>query len=375
MIDRRIPVAGPWMTEREARYAADAAANDWYSNAGAYAKKFETAFAQFAGVNHAVSLPHCTSAIHLALAALGVGDGDEVIVPDATWIASAAPVSYVGAIPVFVDVDPITWCVEKNAFERAISNRTKAVIAVDLYGSMPDFAALRAVADAARIPIIEDAAEALGSTYGGRPAGSLGDVGTFSFHGSKTLTTGEGGMLITNRRDVFDRVMVLRDHGRVPGDRYFQNQEVAFKYKMSGVQAALGLAQLERVSELVGKKRTIFSWYKARLGNLERFRMNAESDMVQNSYWMVTVVGDEKVPLTTRQLMEALDAKGIDSRPFFSPLSSLKAYARQGQSPNPVARALARCAVNLPSALLLTEADVDYVCASLLKIFREYGVA
>jgi perosamine synthetase len=372
----RIPVAGPWITQREAEYAADAAANDWYSNAGRYIGRFERAFAEFTGVDHAVSLPHCTAGIHLALAALGIGPGDEIIVPESTWIASVAPVSYVGATPVLVDVAPDSWCLTAKTVERAITPRTKAVIAVDLYGSMPDFRSLRLVTAPAGIPIIEDAAEAVGSTYEGKPAGSLGDVGVFSFHGSKTLTTGEGGMLVTGRKDIYDRVLVLRDHGRQPGDRFFQNTEVAFKYKMAPVQAALGLAQLERVAELVGKKRQIFAWYEARLRDVPGVALNAESPSVRNSYWMVTAVLDTSISLTTLGLMRALDAAAIDSRPFFSPLSSLRPFAGKGsQTTSPVAYSLARCAVNLPSALTLEEADVDYVCRTLRKIVDEARAA
>ena len=188
-----IPVAGPWVTEKEVRYTADAAANGWYSSHNVYPERFERGFAEYVGVAHATSLPSCTSALHLALAALGIGPGDEVIVPDATWIATSAPISYVGAAPVFADIDGESWCLDPAALERAISPRTKAAIVVDLYGNMADMDAIAAIAKKHGIAIIEDAAEAVGSEYRGRKAGSFGDVATFSFHGSKTLTTGEGG--------------------------------------------------------------------------------------------------------------------------------------------------------------------------------------
>src|SRR5262249_26716 len=183
-----------------------------------------------------------TSAIDVAVAALEVRAGDEVIVPDLTWIASAAPISYVGASPIFADVDSTTWCLSAESFAETITPRTKAVIPVDLYGGMPDMEAIRAVARQFGIAVIEDAAEAIGSEFRGRRAGRVGDIGVFSFHGSKTLTTGEGGMLVTNDDAVHARVLALRDHGRPPGDRAFWNTEVAYKYKMSALQAALGLA-------------------------------------------------------------------------------------------------------------------------------------
>ena len=217
----RIPIAGPWITEKEIAYVADAAATAWYGNANSFQDRFERAFAAYLGARHAVCLPSCTSAIHLALAALGVGPGDEVIVPESTWIASAAPITYVGATPVFADVDAQTWCLAAESFEACVTPHTRAVIPVDLYGNMPDMDAINAVAKRHRIDVIEDAAEAIGSEYHGRRAGSCGDVGVFSFHGTKTLTTGEGGMLVTNRDDVVQRVRVLRDHGRQPGGFQF----------------------------------------------------------------------------------------------------------------------------------------------------------
>src|SRR5579883_3458057 len=198
---KRLPVAGPWITDKEVEYVADAARNAWYSDANLYNDRFERAFADYLGVRFAVTLPHCTAGLHLALLALGVGPGDEVIVPDVTWIASAAPITYVGATTVFADIDPETWCLSADSFERCITPRTKAVIPVDLYGGMPDWDAIRDVADRHKVAIIEDAAEAIGSEYHGRRAGSLGDVAAFSFHGSKTLTTGEPGMLLTDRRE------------------------------------------------------------------------------------------------------------------------------------------------------------------------------
>ncbi len=209
------------MTEREAEYAADAARNAWYDTAGEYPRRFEHGMAEYVGVRHAVSLPHCTAGIHLSLVALEVGRGDEVIVPDATWIASAAPITYVGATTVFADVDPDTWCLAVDAFKSCITPRTKAVIPVHLYGGVADMDAIRAVAEHHRIAIIEDAAEAVGSELHGHKAGSMGDTGVFSFHGSKTLATGEGGMVVTNSDELLERILFLRDHGRVPGDRHF----------------------------------------------------------------------------------------------------------------------------------------------------------
>lgn len=362
----RIPVAGPWITQREIQYVADAAANSWYDRANHYHERFERAFAEYVGVKYAVALPSCTSAIHLSLAALGIGPGDEVIVPEVTWIASAAPISYVGATPVFADIDEQTWCLSPESFAQCITPHTKAVVVVDLYGNMPDLAAIRRIAAAHRIAVIEDAAEAFGSEYHGRRAGAWGDTGVFSFHGSKTMTTGEGGMLVTDREDLYRRVLVLRDHGRHPGDTNFFNAEVGFKYRMSGLQAALGLAQLERADELVARKRQIFQWYTEELGALPGTTLNPEPPDTKNSYWMVTAVFDNHLGIRTEPLRQLLATHGIDSRPFFHPLSSLPAYdhcpaAISARRNNPVAYRLSPHGINLPCAMTITREQVAYV--------------
>jgi perosamine synthetase len=369
----RIPVAGPWITDKEVAYVADAARHAWYAEANAWHQRFERAFAQHLGLRHAVALPSCTAALHLALLALGVGPGDEVIVPDLTWIATAAPISYVGATPVFADVDPATWCLSAETLAACVTPRTRAVIPVDLYGGLPDMAPLLALAEHHGLALIEDAAEAVGAEQGGRRAGTFGRVGVFSFHGSKTLTTGEGGLLASNDDDLVARVQVLRDHGRRPGDRAFFNAEVGHKYKMSALQAALGLAQLERLDELLARKDDIFGWYRARLVGVPGLTLNPERPGTRATWWMVTVLVDPSYGLDKDALQERLDARGIDSRPFFRPLSSLPAYAgspeaERARARNRAAYALSPWGLNLPSALSLTEADVDGVCRALLEI-------
>lgn len=367
---RRIPVAGPSIGELEERYVLEAVRTAWYDNAGTFNARFEMAFAAHHGVKHAISLPSCTSGIHLALAAAGIGPGDEVVVPEATWIASAAPISYLGATPRFVDIDPETWCLTADTISSALGPRTKAIIAVDLYGSMPDLVAIRALAEEHGLFLLEDAAEALGSTLQGRPAGTFGHAGVFSFHGSKTMTTGEGGMLVTDDAALAARVRKLQDHGRNPGDTRFLNDEVAFKYKMSALQAALGLAQIERIGELVAKKRQIFAWYRDRLAGLDGLALNAEPAGVLNSYWMVTAILPSRPGLDKFAVIERLSGRGIASRPFFSPLSSIPAYrgafaTEEARARNPVAYDICARGLNLPSALCLVESDVDDVCIGL----------
>jgi perosamine synthetase len=372
----RIPVAGPWVTDLEVRYVADAAANGWYQKASTYVQRFEEAFARHVGVRHAIAVPHCTAALHLALAVLDIGPGHEVIVPEFTWIATAAPISYVGATPVFADVDPRTWCLSAESVRRAVTPRTRAIIPVDLYGMVADMAALRAVANEHGLAIIEDAAQALGSVRDGRPAGSFGDLSAFSFHGTKTMTTGEGGMFVTDRTPAYERANVLRDHGRTKANfKTFYNTEVAFKYRMSNMQAAFGLAQLERLPELVARKRQIFNWYAERLAGLDGLQLNVEPPGVFSTFWMVSIVVDRAFGLTKHDLMAAFDEQAIDTRPFFHPLSGLPAYASMAQaadwrSRNPVAYDLTDRGLNLPSALSLTEPQVDRVCHVLGAILE-----
>ena len=366
----RIPIAGPSITQREIDYATDAATHGWYARAGEYPQRFEEAFANYIGVKHAVSLPSCTSGLHLALAALGIGPGDEVIVPDLTWIASAAPISYVGATPVFADIDENTWCLCAASVRACITENTKAILPVDLYGGIPEYPVLRAIADEHHLKIIEDAAEAIGSEFDGRKAGALGDLAAFSFHGSKTFTTGEGGMLVTDDDELHSRVMQLRDHGREPGDVHFKNTEVAFKYKMPPVAAAIGLAQVERAEELVARKRDIFEWYREALTGMEGISMNYEPANTKNTFWMVTAVLDPMLEWPKEKLMAALDVEGIDSRPMFHPLSSLPAYDGQAQAAvarkrNAVSYRLSPWGINLPSAMNLTRDQVQCVAETM----------
>jgi perosamine synthetase len=369
----RIPVSGPSITQKEIDYVTDAVTNAWYSDANIYHERFERAFANYLGTRFAMALPSCTSAIHLSLLALGVGEGDEVVVPEATWIASCAPVNYVGATPVFADIDPKTWCLSAESFAACITPKTKAVIPVDLYGNVPDMDAIRAIATQHGIAVVEDAAEAIGSEYKGKKAGSFGDTGVFSFHGSKTLTTGEGGMLVTDRSDLYERAQFLRDHGRRPGDKMFWNAEVAHKYKMSSMQAALGLAQLERIEELIAHKRQIFRWYAAHLANTDGITLNYEAPQTQNTYWMVTVIVDPKFGIQKDRLMASMGERQIDCRPFFHPLSSIPAYsdtpeAHRARQKNHVSYQISPYGLNLPCGMNITEETVIYVCQTLREI-------
>jgi len=251
-LNPRIFYTRPSITGLETAYAADAAANGWGERCYDYVIRFEEQFSHHLGVRHAIATSSCTGALHLGMAGLGIGPGDDVILADTNWIATVSPVVHLGANPIFVDILPDSWCVDPELVERAITPRTKAIIAVHLYGNLCELRDLLAIGNSHGVPVIEDAAQAIGSEYHGERAGSMGRFGAFSFHGSKTLTTGEGGMFVTNDSDLYERVLTLSNHGRERGQsKQFWPEVVGFKYKMSNIQAAIGCAQLERIDELI----------------------------------------------------------------------------------------------------------------------------
>ena len=361
-----IPFAKPSITDREVAYATDAAANGWGKKCYEYITRFERSFAEYLGAKHAIATSSCTGALHIAMRALGIGDGDEVILPEITWIASAAPVTYERAKPVFVDIDPKTWCIDVTKVEAAITPRTKAIIAVHLYGNLCDMARLREIADRHGVYLIEDAAEALGSQWQGRKAGSVADVGVFSFHGTKTITTGEGGMLVCQRGDIYEKALLQSNHGRKPSKHTtFWMDEVGVKYKMSNIQAAIGLAQIERIEELVTRKREIFAYYQSELAGLD-VDLNPENPGDVNSYWLPAVVAHGGLSEEKRDAMlEEANAQGIGLRPFFYPLTRFPMFSHLKESP--VSAKVCRAGLNLPSSHAMTEDDLKVVVAEVRK--------
>ena len=359
-ITEKIPITKPSVTELEISYVDDAIRHGWGSKCYEYIYRFEKEFAAYQGTAYSLATSCCTGAIHIGLMALGVQAGDEVILPDITWIASVEPVLYIGAKPVFVDVLPDSWCLDPEKLERAITPKTKAIIPVHVYGNVCEMNAIMSIAKKNGIAVLEDAAEGLGSEYHGIKAGSIGDAGVFSFHGTKTISTGEGGMLVTNRPDVIEKARILNDHGRDPKvGKTFWMENYGYKYKMSNLQAAMGCAQIERADELINKKREIFSWYKELLSDLP-CRMNPEPSYVKNSYWMPTIVVDKAVPFDREALFLYMKQHNIDSRPFFYPLSSLPMFEERKE--NVVAYDIYNRGVNLPSHHGLQKDDVGYAC-------------
>ncbi|SNT63951.1 perosamine synthetase [Tardiphaga sp. OK246] len=355
----RIHYTKPSITDLEVRYATDAAANGWGERCYEYIGRFERAFAAHLGVKHAIATSSCTGALHMGLAALDIGPGDEVICADINWIASVAPVKYLGATPVLVDICADSWCLDPKRVEAAITAKTKAILAVHIYGNLCDMDALRDIGRRHGIPIIEDAAEAIGSVWHGRRAGSMGLFGTFSFHGTKTITTGEGGMFVTDDDALYEKVTTLSNHGRSRTQtRQFWPDMIGFKYKMSNIQAAIGVAQMERIDELIAEKRRVFLEYKSRLSHLP-LTMNPEPDGRRNGYWMPTIVVDKSVQFDRAALLAEFKNSEIDGRVFFWPLSTLPFF--DSQTGNAIAHDLHERAVNLPSYHDLQTSDIQRI--------------
>lgn len=357
----------PSITKREVQYATDAALNGWGENCYDYIYKFEDRFKKHLKVNYTLATSSCTGALHLGLSALGIKPDDEVILGDINWIASAAPVTYLGAKPVLIDVLPDTWCLDPSKIEAAITPKTKAIIAVHLYGNLCEMDAITALAKKHNLYVIEDAAEAIGSIYKNKKAGTIGDFGVFSFHGTKTVTTGEGGMLVTNNQELYEKVSILNAHGRNPKNpKQFWAETIGFKYKISNLQAAIGCAQMERIDELIAKKRKIFQYYAEELAELP-LKMNPEYDYTQNGFWMPTIVVDQELNFDREILLEQFKKDKIDGRVFFWPLSSLPMFKNKLE--NTVSYSLYQRAVNLPSYHDLSEKDQDRVVKNLKSMF------
>lgn len=369
-MNNRILYTKPSITELEVRYATDAAANGWGERCYGYIHRFEELFKEHLGVKYAIATSSCTGALHMGMAALGIGPGDEVILADTNWIATAAPIVHLGAKPVFVDILEDTWCIDPDQVEAAITPRTKAIVAVHLYGNLCDMDRLLAIGEKHGIPIIEDAAEAIGSIYHGKRAGSMGKFGAFSFHGTKTITTGEGGMFVTNDADLYERVLTLSNHGRALGQtKQFWPDAVGFKYKMSNVQAAIGCAQMERIDELVRRKREILAYYKERLEQLPGVRMNPEPPGTVNGAWMPTAVFAPETGITREKLQAAFAAANIDARVFFWPLSSLAMF--EPVRTNVKAWDIPGRAINLPSYHDMIQSEQERVVGVIKGVLHD----
>jgi len=361
---REILAAQPSISDLEISYVTDAIANGWGRHCYDYLNRFKDCLKAYFDSKYVWPVSSCHGALHIILKALGVKSGDEVIVPDATWTGTVFPITWLGAKPVFVDVLKDSWCIDPEKIRQAITRKTKAIIPVHLYGNLCEMDEIMAIGRAEGIPVIEDAAEAIGSEYRGKKAGSIGDFGVFSFHGTKTMSTGEGGAIISNNGEMERIITTIESQGRIPGAKTFWVDEVGLKYKMSNMQAAMGLAQFQRADELVGKKREIFAWYRRALDRVEDISLNFEPNYVKNSFWMPTIVLGGRWKISSEKLVDCLNCRKIAARPFFYPVSSLPMY--DDCRDNIVCRELHHRGINLPSYHSLEEGDIRYVVDVLL---------
>ena len=362
-----IPISKPFIGPREKELVIDALDSGWVSSIGKYIDEFEEKFARYCGTEYALAVSNGTTGLHLALATLGLQAGDEVIVPDLTFVATANAVAYTGATPVLADVDADTLCLDVASVKSLITPRTKAIIPVHLYGHPADMDALTEIADAHGLAIVEDAAEAHGAEYKGRRVGSFGKCAVFSFYGNKVITTGEGGMLTTNDREFHQRAKRLRDHAMSPEKRYF-HEERGYNYRITNLQAALGVAQLERIDEFLDRRTEIMSWYSSAIATSDSVRLNRVKNWAKSAFWMVCLEVDWFDEARRDAFMQALRARGVDSRPYFCTMSSMPMYR---QAPLPVASRKAQTGLNLPSFFELSKAEVQRIGSDVNGILNE----
>jgi perosamine synthetase len=361
------PISRPSLGPQERANLMRAIDTGWISSIGEFVTEFETKFAAFCECEHAIAVSNGTVAIHLALRALGVGPGDEVIVPDLSFIATANAVLAAGAKPVFADIETGTLCLDADDVERLVTSRTKAIMPVHLYGHPADMQAINSVARRHGLKVIEDAAEAHGARAYGRRVGGLGDCATFSFFGNKILTSGEGGMITTNDRALAERCRILRDHAMSKDKRYW-HEEPGYNYRLTNMQAAIGCAQLDRSAELIARRVEIHAWYAKCLSGVNGISLNRRTQWAEPCYWMICAEFSPASGASRDRLMQKLSERGVDSRPYFYPMSDMPYFET---APTKVAHSVSAQGLNLPTFFDLTEGDVRDIATALKDAWAE----
>jgi perosamine synthetase len=368
-----IPISHPALIGNDLKYVTDCVQSSWISSVGTYVQRFEEAFAEFCGTEHAVTCSNGTTALHLSLLALGVGPGDEVIVPTLTYVATANAVVYCGAKPVFVDSEPATWNMDPTLVDALITPRTKGIIVVHLFGHSVDMAPILDVARRHGLFVLEDAAEAHGAEYKSRRVGSIGDAATFSFFGNKIITTGEGGMITTNDRALADEVRRLKNHG-MDTQRKYWFPTIGYNYRLTNVASAIGLAQLEKIGWHLEQRQQIASWYRECLADVPGLTWQAEKEWARHVWWLFTVLMDEAIPLSRFDVLASLKAHGIEGRQIIYPITQLPPYqdsATEGRFTT--ADRIVDRGIHLPTWSGLTHHQVRHICTSLVECLKEVG--
>jgi len=370
-----IPVCEPLLAGNERKYIDEAIDTNWISSRGKFVDKFENDFATFCIVKHALTVSNGTNAIHLALRALDISEGDEIIIPNFTMICSVLPVVYLSAIPIFVDADPITWNIDPSKIEERITNRTKAIMVVHLYGRPCDMNPIWEISKRYNVKIIEDAAEAHGAEYFGKKCGTLGDIAAFSFFSNKVVTTGEGGMVTTNDETLFERSRYFKDLCfPLTGERTYFHEDIGYQYRLSNMQAALGVAQMEKINDYIDMRRHNNLLYKTFLKDVKGINFQPENEGCKNIYWMNAITIDpELIGKKRDKMMEELAEKGIQTRKFFFPMHRqpcLQKYNDFNKRDYPVSDFLSENGMYLPSSSGITKVEIEYVCENIKKISK-----
>lgn len=369
---RKIAVAVPNFIGNEKKYVNECIDTTWISSNGKFVTEFEKKFAEFTGVSEALSCCNGTVALHLPLVALGIGEGDEVIVPSFTYIATANAVKYVNATPVFADCIENTWNIDPVDVEKRITDKTKAIIVVHLYGNMCDMDAIMAIAKKYNLYVIEDAAECHGAEYKGKKAGSIGHVGVFSLFGNKIITTGEGGMITTNDKKLALTMRQLKGQGMDPNRRYWFTM-IGYNYRMTNIEAAIGLAQLEKIDVHMSERQRVALSYMSKLKDLVAdgyIKFQEVTDNSHHVYWMFSVLFTDKVSLSRDNIIEQLQENGIETRPLFYPMHVMPPY-KDDKANCPISEKIAFNGINLPTHSLLSDEDIEYICNTLKAIVKK----
>lgn len=357
-----IPISQPSITSLEIEYVTDAIKSGWVSSMGEYINRFEQEFASYCGTKYALTTSTGTAALHLALLSLGIGVGDEVIIPDLTFISTANAVTYAGAKVILVDIEKDTLCIDPIKIEQAITKNTKAIIPVHLYGHPANMIDINKLAEKYNLVVIEDAAEAHGAEVKGQKTGALGDCGIFSFYGNKVLTCGQGGMITTNDAELYERAKYLRNYAVHPNKKYWHD-EVGYNYRITNLQAALGLAQLQRIESTINRKKEIFLRYEKCLSNVPRIQLNYTAPWAVNIYWLICLQIEDFCEEDRNNLINTLGIQGIETRPYFYPVSRMPMYQNYAQSnSNAISYQVSVQGINLPSYFDLSNKEIDHIC-------------
>lgn len=366
---KKISFAGPWITKKEFDYVNDALKNGWYQTFDKDIKRLESTVAQYLGVKYTIATHCCTLALHLACASLDLKKGDEVICPDFSWVATAYCITYTGAEVVFVDIDPDTWCIDPSKIRKAITKKTKAIMLVHTFGMPAEMETIMKIAREYNLKVVEDAAPALGAEYKDKKVGTFGDFGCFSFQGAKIAVSGEGGILVTDNKKLFEKAQLLSSMGRTDSKAVFWSDMIGYQYTIANLTAALALAQVERIDELIANKRRIFNWYYQRLKDVEGIKIIKEKPYMKSIYAYPSILLQDSIKVDRDKILEIFREHNVHGRPGFPPMSKFPVFRQRFK--NPETEKVWKRGISLPSAHNLVEEDIDFVCELLKKIITK----